>query len=46
MEGMFIMQEENSSLFDKLSDDDIGVILQQLEEFESFYPIYKSILEK
>ncbi len=41
------MQEDNNrSLFDKLSEDDIGVILQQLEEFESFYPIYKSMLEK
>jgi len=41
------MQEDNNrSLFDKLSEDDIGVILQQLEEFESFYPCYKSMIKK
>lgn len=40
------MQEENSSLLDKLSEDDIGIILQELEEFENFYPCYKSMIKK
>ncbi len=40
------MQKENNSLLDKLSEDDIGFLLWQLEELENFYPVFKSMIKK
>jgi len=41
------MQEDNNrSLFDKLSEDNIGLILQELEELENFYPCFKSMIQE
>ena len=44
-EGRF-MHKNEKILSDRNSEDDLGFILQQLEELQNFYPVYKTMIKK
>ena len=40
------MEKFEKTVKNNVSEPDIGLLLWQLEEFESFYPMYKTMIKK
>ena len=46
VEGMKKWLDDNMEVEKKMSEDELGFLLWEIQEFESFYPIYKSMMKK